>query len=85
MRNSNSFTEVFSENHNIRYSAKQLEYLEKHTALFLLNLFTGVYQNHHVQILKLTNFQHSELKSMLRCYRWFGIHYIRSEKIDTAT
>ena len=45
MRNSNSFTEVFSENHNIRYSAKQLEYLEKHTALFLLNLFTGVYQN----------------------------------------
>ncbi len=45
MCNSNFFTEVFSENHNIRYSAKQLEYLEKHTAFFLLNLFTDVYQN----------------------------------------
>ncbi|CAG8659414.1 355_t:CDS:2 [Ambispora gerdemannii] len=30
--------------HNIRYSAKQLEYLEKRTALFLLNLFTNVYR-----------------------------------------
>src|SRR5438128_8251842 len=45
MRGSNSFVDVFSENHNIRYSAKQLEYLEKRTALFLLNLFTGVYRN----------------------------------------
>ncbi len=45
MCNSNFFTEVFSENHNIRYSAKQLEYLEKYTALFLLNLFMGIYQN----------------------------------------
>ncbi|CAG8579548.1 8189_t:CDS:2 [Paraglomus occultum] len=45
MRGSNFFTDVFSENHNIRYSVKQLEYLEKRAALFLLNLFTGVYQN----------------------------------------
>jgi len=45
MRNSNTFTEVFSESHNIRYTAKQLEYLEKRTAIFLLNPFTGVCQN----------------------------------------
>jgi hypothetical protein len=45
MRGSNSFVDVFSENHNIRYSARQLEYLEKRTALFLLNLFTSAYQN----------------------------------------
>ncbi|CAG8663745.1 812_t:CDS:2, partial [Ambispora gerdemannii] len=45
MRGGNSFTSVFAENHNIRYSAKQLEYLEKRTALFLLNFFTGVYRN----------------------------------------
>ena len=45
MRGGNSFMNVFSENHNIRYSAKQLEYLEKRTSIFLLNLFTNVYQN----------------------------------------
>ena len=45
MRGGDSFTDVFSENHNIKYSVKQLEYLEKRAALFLLNLFTGVYQN----------------------------------------
>ena len=28
MRGNNSFVNVFFENHNIRYSAKQLEYLE---------------------------------------------------------
>src|SRR6185369_5885510 len=42
MRGSNSFTNTFADNHNIRYSAKQLEYLEKNTALFLLTLFTDV-------------------------------------------
>ena len=45
MRGNNSFVNVFFENHNIRYSAKQLEYLETRTALFLLNLFTDVYRN----------------------------------------
>src|SRR5438128_3113153 len=45
MRGSNSFINIFADNHNIRYSAKQLEYLEKHTALFLLTLFTDVYRN----------------------------------------
>ncbi len=44
-RGNNSFTDAFSEDHNIRYSAKQLEYLEKRTVLFLLNFFTGVHQN----------------------------------------
>lgn len=36
---------MFFENHNVRYTAKQLEYLEKRTAIFLLNLFTDVCQN----------------------------------------
>ena len=45
MHSDNSFTNVFSEDHNIRYLAKQLEYLEKSSALFLLNLFTDVYHN----------------------------------------
>lgn len=45
MHGSNSFTNTFSEDHNIRYSAKQLEYLEKNAALFLLGLFTDVYAN----------------------------------------
>ena len=45
MRGGNSFTNTFSENHNIRYSAKQLEYLEKSTVLFLLDFFTNVYAN----------------------------------------
>ena len=45
MRNRNAFTETFSENHNIRYTPKKLEYLEKRTAIFLLKLFTGVCQN----------------------------------------
>ena len=45
MRGSNSFTDMFSENHNIRYLAKQLEYLEKWTTLFLLNFFTDIYKN----------------------------------------
>ena len=39
MHGSNSFTNVFAENDNMRYSAKQLEYLKKCTALFLLNYF----------------------------------------------
>ncbi|RIB02246.1 hypothetical protein C2G38_2050207 [Gigaspora rosea] len=42
---SNSFTNTFAESHNIRYSAKQLEYLEKLSALFLLNFFKGVSRN----------------------------------------
>lgn len=45
MRGKNSFKNVFAENHNIRYSAKQLEYLEKRTALFLLKFFVNVYKN----------------------------------------
>src|SRR6266540_1536882 len=45
MRDSTSFTDIFAKNHNIRYSAKQLEYLEKQTVIFLLNLFTDVYWN----------------------------------------
>ncbi len=45
MRSGNSFTDMFFENHNIRYSAKQLEYLEKQTTLFLLNFFTSIYKN----------------------------------------
>ncbi len=45
MRNDNSFTNMFSENYKIRYLAKQLEYFEKRTALFLLNFFTDIYQN----------------------------------------
>ena len=45
MRDGNSFTNTFSEDHNIRYLAKQLEYLEKSTALFLLDFFTSVYAN----------------------------------------
>ena len=45
MRGSNSFINTFADNHNIRYSAKQLEYLEKHTALFLLTFFIDVYRN----------------------------------------
>ncbi len=36
---------VFSEDHNIRYSIKQLEYLEKSSSLFLLNFFIDVYYN----------------------------------------
>src|SRR6266498_4723889 len=45
MRDGTSFTDVFAENHNIKYSAKQLKYLEKQTVIFLLNLFTDIYQN----------------------------------------
>ncbi len=45
MYDSNSFTNTFSENYNIRYSAKQLEYFEKWIVFFLLNFFTCVYQN----------------------------------------
>ncbi|RIB08107.1 hypothetical protein C2G38_2212505 [Gigaspora rosea] len=44
-RGNNSFTNVFAESHNIRYSPKQLEYLEKRTSLFLLNFFVNVYKN----------------------------------------
>jgi len=45
IRNNNSFMNTFSEDHNIRYLAKQLEYLEKSSSLFLLNFFTNVYHN----------------------------------------
>ena len=45
MRGGNSFTNMFSEDHNIRYLAKQLEYLEKSIALFLLDFFTSIYAN----------------------------------------
>ncbi|RIB08626.1 hypothetical protein C2G38_2270618 [Gigaspora rosea] len=45
MHGNNSFMNVFAESHNIRYSARQLEYLEKCTTLFLLKLFTDVYRN----------------------------------------
>jgi hypothetical protein len=41
-RGKNSFTETFSNNHNIIYTAKQLGFLEKKTAIFLLDLFQHV-------------------------------------------
>jgi hypothetical protein len=44
-RNKNSFAEVFSKNHNIVYTEKQLKFLEKKTAVFLLNLFQNVWKN----------------------------------------
>jgi len=36
---------MFSKDHNIRYLAKQLKYLEKNTMLFLLDFFINVYAN----------------------------------------
>ena len=38
-RGKNSFTKMFSNNHNIIYTEKQLKFLEKKTAIFLLDLF----------------------------------------------
>ncbi len=45
MHDDNFFTNIFFKNYNIRYLAKQLKYLEKRIALFLLNFFIDVYQN----------------------------------------
>jgi hypothetical protein len=45
MRSKNSFTETFSSDHNIIYTEKQLEFLEKKTAIFLLDLFQNVWKN----------------------------------------
>ncbi|RIB23521.1 hypothetical protein C2G38_2171017 [Gigaspora rosea] len=45
MYGNNSFMNMFAESHNIRYSARQLEYLKKRTTLFLLKLFTDIYRN----------------------------------------
>jgi hypothetical protein len=45
-RGKNSFAEIFSKNHNIVYTKKQLEFLEKKTAIFLLDLFQNVWKNH---------------------------------------
>ena len=39
VRGKSSFSKNFSNNHNIIYTAKQLEFLEKKTAIFLLDLF----------------------------------------------
>src|SRR6266540_3312231 len=44
-RGKNSFNEIFSNNHNIIYTAKQLEFLEKKTAIFLLDLFQNIWKN----------------------------------------
>lgn len=44
-RGKNSFTEVFSNNHNIIYTEKQLTFLEKKTAVFLLDLFQCIWNN----------------------------------------
>ena len=41
-RDKNSFNETFSNNHNIIYTAKQLEFLEKKVAIFLLDLFQNI-------------------------------------------
>src|ERR1044072_833568 len=45
MRGKNSFSETFSNNHNIVYTEKQLKFLEKKTAVFLLDLFQNVWKN----------------------------------------
>lgn len=44
-RGKNSFTETFSNDHNIVYTEKQLKFLEKKTAIFLLDLFQNVWKN----------------------------------------
>jgi hypothetical protein len=44
-RGKNSFNEMFSNNHNIIYTVKQLEFLEKKTAIFLLDLFQCVWKH----------------------------------------
>ncbi len=36
---------MFSNNHNIIYTEKQLEFLEKKTAIFLLDLFQDIWKN----------------------------------------
>jgi len=46
MKGKNSFSETFSNNHNIVYMEKQLKFLEKKTAIFLLDLFQNVWKNH---------------------------------------
>jgi hypothetical protein len=45
MNDKNSFTKMFSNHHNIIYTEKQLEFLEKKTAIFLLDLFQNVWKN----------------------------------------
>lgn len=93
MRGGNSFADVFSESHNIRYSAKQLEYLEKRTAIFLLNLFTGVYRNlnrpkaissnvHSKS--RFVNYRHLEFKLMLKYCQWPGIRHTLPTWTDSA-
>src|SRR6266542_3322166 len=44
-RGKNSFNEIFSNNNIIIYTAKQLEFLEKKTAIFLLDLFQNIWKN----------------------------------------
>ena len=44
-RGKNSFIETFSNDHNIVYTEKQLKFLEKKTAIFLLDLFQNVWKN----------------------------------------
>ncbi|CAB4428112.1 unnamed protein product [Rhizophagus irregularis] len=45
MRGENSFIEVFSKNHNIVYTEKQLDFLEKKTAIFLIEFFQNIWKN----------------------------------------
>ena len=45
MRSENSFIEVFSKNHNIVYMEIQLDFLEKKTAIFLIEFFQNIWKN----------------------------------------
>jgi hypothetical protein len=44
-RGSNIFKENFSDSHNITYNEKELEFMKKRVAVYLLELFTDVYSN----------------------------------------
>jgi len=44
-RDKNSFIETFANHHNIVYTEKQLDFLEKKTAIFILDLFQDVWKN----------------------------------------
>jgi len=42
----NQFKEIFSDPHNIIYTEKELEFMKKRTAIFLLELFMKIFNNH---------------------------------------
>jgi hypothetical protein len=62
MRGESSFTRTFSKNHNIVYTKKQLEFLEKKTAIFLLDLFQNVWKNHR-----------STTRKKIKKYWWYDL------------